>query len=79
LLVLNWVVRIRFADNFKQEAKVKEGEGIYTPGIKLKGLEKLHIAVGSAFKIKFNYKNLLGNNSPFGIPGICVLKYTKVE
>ncbi len=30
------------------------------------------------FKIKFSYKNLVWN-SAFGIPGTCILKYTKVE
>ena len=33
---------------------------------------------GSAFKIKFSYKNLV-SNSAFGVPGTCILKYTKVE
>ena len=32
----------------------------------------------NAFKIKFSYKNLVWN-SAFGIPGTCILKYTKVE
>ncbi len=30
------------------------------------------------FKIEFSYKNLVWN-SAFGIPGTCILKYTKVE
>jgi hypothetical protein len=34
--------------------------------------------VGSAFNIKFSYKNLV-SNSAFGVPGTCILKYTKVE
>jgi hypothetical protein len=33
---------------------------------------------GSAFKLKFSYKNLV-SNSAFGVPGTCILKYTKVE
>ena len=33
---------------------------------------------GSAFKVKFSYKNLV-SNSAFGVPGTCILKYTKVE
>jgi hypothetical protein len=33
---------------------------------------------GSAFQIKFSYKNLV-SNSAFGVPGTCILKYTKVE
>jgi hypothetical protein len=33
---------------------------------------------GSAFKLKFSYKNLV-SNSAFGVPGTCTLKYTKVE
>jgi hypothetical protein len=33
---------------------------------------------GNAFKLAFSYKNLV-SNSAFGIPGTCVLKYTKVE
>lgn len=32
----------------------------------------------NAFKIKFSYQNMNGN-SAFGIPGTCILKYTKVE
>lgn len=34
--------------------------------------------IGSAFNIKFSYKNLV-SNSAFGVPGTCILKYTKVE
>jgi hypothetical protein len=33
---------------------------------------------GSAFKLIFSYKNLV-SNSAFGVPGTCILKYTKVE